>query len=76
MRCIVVDTNVFVSGIFWAGAPYQILNAWRQKEIQIVYSREILEEYIRVGHILEKKPALAKRNLHTNSIPKKPRFPD
>jgi len=26
---IVVDTNVFISGVFFAGLPYEILNAWR-----------------------------------------------
>ena len=55
MNCIVLDTNVFVSGIYLAGAPYQILSACHQREIQIVYSREILEEYIRVGHALSNK---------------------
>jgi AbrB family looped-hinge helix DNA binding protein len=26
---VVLDTNVFVSGIFFTGPPYQILKAWR-----------------------------------------------
>ncbi len=26
---IVLDTNVFVSGVFFAGPPYKILEAWR-----------------------------------------------
>ena len=46
---IVLDTNVFVSGVFFSGPPYQILKAWRNQEFQIVISLEILDEYHRVG---------------------------
>lgn len=46
---IVVDTNVFVSGIFWSGPPYQILTAWRDRIIELVLSQAILEEYIRIA---------------------------
>ncbi|NIN01820.1 MAG: putative toxin-antitoxin system toxin component, PIN family [candidate division Zixibacteria bacterium] len=49
---IVVDTNVFVSGVFFRGAPYQILEAWRDGKVDLVISREILEEYQRVGEEL------------------------
>ena len=52
---IVLDTNVFVSGIFWVGAPYQILNAWHNHKISIAVTPEILEEYTRVANILQKK---------------------
>ena len=58
---IILDTNVFVSGVFFSGPPFQILQAWRNGEIQMVISLEILEEYTRVGEILaEEYPA---RNL-------------
>jgi len=46
---VVVDTNVFISGVFFTGPPYQILQAWREGRVQIVLSPEILEEYQRVG---------------------------
>jgi len=46
---IVLDTNVFVSGVFFSGPPYQILRAWRNQEFQIVISLDILDEYYRVG---------------------------
>ena len=52
---IIVDTNVFVSALFWKGAPYHILEAWQENKIKLVFSEEILEEYIRVGTILGKK---------------------
>ena len=49
---IVLDTNVFVSGVFFSGPPYRILEAWRDGKIQVVVSPEILDEYQRVGEIL------------------------
>jgi putative PIN family toxin of toxin-antitoxin system len=49
---IVLDTNVFVSGVFFSGPPYQILRAWKNQELQIVVSQEILDEYYRVGEEL------------------------
>jgi putative PIN family toxin of toxin-antitoxin system len=56
---VVVDTNVFVSGVFFSGPPYEILQAWRNGKIQLVVSPEILDEYRRVGDILaEDHPAV------------------
>lgn len=44
----ILDTNVFVSGVFFSGPPYQILKAWRDGNVQLVISTDILSEYIRV----------------------------
>ena len=49
---VVLDTNVFISGVFFGGPPYLILQAWRDGIIQLVISPEILDEYRRVGEIL------------------------
>lgn len=49
---IVLDTNVFISGIFFRGPPSQILRAWKNKRLQIVLSQEILTEYQRVAESL------------------------
>jgi putative toxin-antitoxin system toxin component, PIN family len=46
---IVLDTNVLVSGIFFTGPPFEILQAWRDRKIQLVLSIEILDEYRRVA---------------------------
>ena len=46
---IILDTNVFISGIFFTGPPSQILKAWENRRIQIVISRHILAEYQRVA---------------------------
>lgn len=48
----VMDTNVFVSGVFFSGPPYQILKAWQSGEFELVVSHDILDEYRRVGEIL------------------------
>lgn len=56
---IVLDTNAFVSGIFFTGPPYQILEAWRDGKLQLAISEDILKEYQRVGLILaEQFPAI------------------
>ncbi len=49
---VILDTNVFVSGIFFGGLPGRILAAWRDAQIQLVLSAEILDEYQRVGQVL------------------------
>jgi uncharacterized protein len=56
---VVLDTNVFVSGVFFSGPPFQILQAWQDGRIQLIISLEILDEYRRVGEILVKEhPAI------------------
>jgi len=45
----VLDTNVLVSGIFFKGPPYQVLEAWRNGTIRLLVSPPILDEYRRVG---------------------------
>lgn len=44
----VIDTNVFVSGIFWKGPPYQVLQAWAKGRFKLVVTAEILTEYERI----------------------------
>ncbi|OHB67655.1 MAG: putative toxin-antitoxin system toxin component, PIN family [Planctomycetes bacterium RBG_13_60_9] len=50
----VLDTNVFISGLFFAGPPHRILQAWRDGRVQLVVCPEILAEYrqvaLRLGH--------------------------
>lgn len=52
---LVVDTNVFISGIFFTGPPYDILNAWRRGKVHFVVSSDILAEYRDTGHELAAK---------------------
>ena len=46
---IILDTNVFMSGIFFHGAPYDILDAWRHNRVHLVVSPDILGEYRRIA---------------------------
>jgi hypothetical protein len=52
---LVLDTNVFISGVFFAGPPFDILKSWRVGQVEIVVSAEILDEYRRVGVELSEK---------------------
>jgi putative PIN family toxin of toxin-antitoxin system len=59
---VILDTNVFISGVFFVGPPYRILKAWRDGKLRLVISQEILEEYRRVGEALaEQFPTVALR---------------
>jgi uncharacterized protein len=49
---VILDTNVFISGVFFAGPPYEILKAWQDGKIKMLLSPEIFEEYERVGKAL------------------------
>ncbi len=79
---IVIDTNVFVSGVFFTGPPYLILDAWRHGMVRVVVSPDILDEYRRVGVELSEQyspvnlqPALdllaiASENVHSRPLPR------
>ena len=46
---VVLDTNVLVSGLAYPGSvPGRILGAWRQGGLEVVLSRYILDEMVRV----------------------------
>lgn len=45
---VVLDANVLISGVFWTGAPFRVLEAWVQDEIQVLASPAILREYSEV----------------------------
>jgi len=42
---VVLDTNVVISGIFFAGTPVRIVDAWIDDEFDLAISMEILEKY-------------------------------
>ena len=43
---IVVDTNVIISGVFFGGAPRQILNAIVTDQVTACATTEIVDEYL------------------------------
>lgn len=44
---VVLDTNIFVSS-FFGGNPEEIISLWKNEEIILCLSKDILDEYIRV----------------------------
>jgi putative PIN family toxin of toxin-antitoxin system len=52
---VILDTNVLISGVFFSGVPYAILESWRDGGIELIISPEILHEYRRVGAEMETK---------------------
>lgn len=45
---VVLDTNIFVSGIFWKGESNKTLLAWRDGKFNLVTSLDIILEIIRI----------------------------
>lgn len=45
---ITVDTNVMVSSSFWDGASCRIMEIIENKEIELVISKDIIEEFLKV----------------------------
>lgn len=43
---IVLDTNIFISGIHWSGSSEKILHAWIGDKFEVVFSESIIEEII------------------------------
>ena|SRR3989338_2658086 len=43
---VVLDTNIFISGIFWSGESEKILYAWGNEEFEIITSSEIIREIV------------------------------
>jgi len=52
---LVIDTNVFISGVFFSGPPHDILKAWSDGSIRMVISPEIFAEYQETGENLALK---------------------
>ena len=44
---VVLDTNVLISALFFAGLPGRILGAWIDERFELLASVEILREYRR-----------------------------
>ena len=45
---ITVDTNILISAAFWTGDSNRIIDMVEEKEIELVLSKEIIEEFMRV----------------------------
>ena len=42
---VILDTNVVISAVYFGGAPLRILKAWRDGQLELVVTDDILNEY-------------------------------
>jgi len=55
----VLDTNVLVSGIFFAGVPGQILEAWADDRFELILTPTVFDEYLRIcARLAASRPGL------------------
>ena len=52
---IVLDTNVVASAVFFGGRPYQLLHFIMESRVDVVASKEIVDEYEDIVHRLQQK---------------------
>jgi len=60
---ITVDTNVLISATFWYGDSNEIIEKAERKEIELVLSREIIEEFARALSYKELQEKIKNKNL-------------
>jgi len=60
---ITVDTNLLISATFWYGDSNKIIEKVEKKEIELVLSKEILDEFRDVLDYDEIKEKIKKKNL-------------
>lgn len=52
---VILDTNIFISALFWGGKPQEVVKACLDDKYELVTSTEILNEYFKVTELLVKK---------------------
>lgn len=60
---ITIDTNVLISSTFWFGDSNKILEKVENQEVELVLSREIIEEFSKVLEYKEIKDKIKNKNL-------------
>src|SRR3989344_9513100 len=45
---VVLDTNIFISGIFWKGSSNRIITHWKEGKFTLITSLEAVSEIIKV----------------------------
>jgi len=45
---VVIDTNIFISGIFWKGAPRKLIDFFVEGKFEVFATTEIIQEYFRI----------------------------
>lgn len=60
---ITVDTNVLISATFWYGAYYRIMELVETKELELILSNHIIQEYTEVLEYNEIKEKIKNKKL-------------
>lgn len=63
MKRITMDTNVLISATFWHGDSEKIIDKVENKEVTLVLSEQILEEYSKVLEYEEIKEKIKNKDL-------------
>jgi putative PIN family toxin of toxin-antitoxin system len=45
---VVLDTNIFISGIFWKGSSNKVITSWKERKFALVISLETVSEIIKI----------------------------
>ena len=65
---VVLDSNVFISGIFWQGPPHEIIELAESGKIEIFATSEILEELFGVLQREKFKPLFKKGETNVEKV--------
>ena len=65
---IVLDNNVFISGIFWKGTPHKIIQLAEKHKIEVHSSIEILEELFGVLKRKKFNPYFQEAEITTSQV--------
>ena len=65
---VTLDTNVLVSGTFWAGDSYKVLIFINERKIKCYLSKEIIKEYIKILNSEEIIDKIENKNLIVSNV--------
>jgi putative PIN family toxin of toxin-antitoxin system len=67
---VVVDTNVVISALLWAGVPHQVLDAAQAKKFELICTEALVDELHNVLSRSKFDKPLAKRALNREELVK------
>ena len=51
----ILDTNIFISAVFWGGLPQRIMEEWKNGSFELILSKEIFDEYVEIAESLSQR---------------------
>jgi len=68
MKKVVLDTNILISGTFWDGSSFKILDMIDKKKIESVLSKEIIAEFDKIINCAEIIEKIQDKNLTMSKV--------